>query len=155
MRVAGASRSLELAARTSTQSSTEAPASGQAVPRRMSVAPTSSSPLRKPSAANTSLVATGTRGLTITHGMIGSESGNSVSPTPVMSQGRERRHTGAPAADAGCDRQQLVEGETADLQIRHALPKQARGLEHEVVGCFATGAGQRSRQSELKFGAGR
>ena len=60
MRMAGASRSLELAASTSTQSSTEAPFSGQAGARITSLAPTRSSPLRKPSALNTSLVATGT-----------------------------------------------------------------------------------------------
>ena len=53
-------------------SSSDAPASrpGRS-PRITSVAPTSNSPLRRPSAANTSLVATGTRGLTSTHGIFG------------------------------------------------------------------------------------
>ena len=75
-----------------------------------SVTPTSNSPLRRPSAANTSLVATGTRGLTSTQGIFGRLSGSSVSPTPVMTQACEARHTGTSAPvierdlDAGADR---------------------------------------------------
>src|SRR6266404_1799560 len=94
MRIAGASRSLEFAASTSAQSSIDAPSSGQAVAWSTSANPTNSSPFRKPSAANTSLVATGARGLTSTQGIIGKLSGSSVSPTPVMSQAREARQTG-------------------------------------------------------------
>src|SRR5450631_1308212 len=97
MRVAGASRSLEPAASASTQSSTDAPASGQAAAPNTSLAPTSNSPLRRPSAANTSLVATGTQGLTITQGIFGRLSGNRVSPIPVMTQAREARQTGTSA----------------------------------------------------------
>src|SRR5713101_5150811 len=97
MRVAGASRSLEPVASTSTQSSTDAPSSGQAVARSTSATPTSNSPWRKPSALNTSRVATGTRGLTITQGSFGKLSGSRVSPTPVMTQGREARQTGTSA----------------------------------------------------------
>ncbi len=85
------------AASASTQSSSEAPASGQAVPRNMSVALTSNWPLRRPSALKTSAVATGMRGLTITHGIFGRLSGSSVSPTPVMTQALELRHTGTSA----------------------------------------------------------
>ena len=82
------------------------PASGQAVAWITSVAPTSNSPLRRPSASNTSLVATGTRGLTSTQGMFGRLSGSRVSPTPVMSQAREARHTGtsAPVSSATSSR---------------------------------------------------
>src|ERR1700692_2782234 len=162
MRVAGASRSLEPAASTSTQSSTDAPSSGQAVARSTSAIPTSNSPWRKPSALNTSRVATGTRGLTITQGSFGRLNGSKVSPTPVMTQAREARQTGtsAPvnfatsirrassmakpfasahtATDPRCDRQHLVEDEIAEPQIRHAFAEQLRGLEHEVVGGLAT-----------------
>ena len=63
--------------------------------RSTSVTPTNSSPWRTPSAANTSLVATGMRGLTSTQGIFGRLSGNSVSPTPVMSQARDCTDTPA------------------------------------------------------------
>ncbi len=97
MRVAGASRSLVPAASASTHSSTDAPSSGQAAAWITSVAPTSNSPLRRPRASNTSLVATGTRGLTSTQGNFGKTNGSSVSPTPVMTQAREARQTGTSA----------------------------------------------------------
>src|SRR6185437_6277375 len=93
-RIAGASRSLGTTESASTQAPIEAPPSGHAGDSMTSVAPTRSSPLRKPSAAKTSLVDTGTRGLTITQGSFGRFSGNRLSPTPVMSQAREARHTG-------------------------------------------------------------
>ena len=65
IRSAGASRSLGTVSRTSTQSAIDPPSSGQAGASRTEVAPTSSSPLRRPNSLNTSLVATGTRGLTM------------------------------------------------------------------------------------------
>src|SRR5216683_1760302 len=132
MRVAGASRSLEPVASTSTQSSTDAPSSGQAVARSTSATPTSNSPLRKPSALNTSRVATGTRGLTITQGSFGRA-----------------------AADAGRDRQHLIEGEIAKLEIGHAFAKQFRCLEHQVVGGLAAVLRQRPGGSEIELGSGR
>src|ERR1700716_1699330 len=151
MRIAGASRSLELGVGTSTQASTEAPSSGQAVAWMTSAPPTSTSPFRRPSALNTSLVATGMRGLTITHGIFGRLSGSSVSPTPAMTQEREDRQTRTaaparfapappprqphpragsrrPAADPGCDGQHLLEVELAELEIGYTLPEQLRGL---------------------------
>src|SRR6185312_14663931 len=87
----------ELAASASTQSSSDAFASGQRSCNSTSVAPTSNSPLRRPSALKTSLVATGTPGLTITQGIVGRLSGSSVSPTPVMTQPSELTQTGTSA----------------------------------------------------------
>src|SRR5262249_20234898 len=84
-----------------TQSATDAPPSGQAGDSITSVAPTRSSPLRKPSAVKTSFVATGTQGLTITVGSFGRFSGNRLSPTPVMSQAAQEGHTSTSAPVAG------------------------------------------------------
>src|SRR5260370_32028347 len=97
MGMGGASGVLERAGGAGTQSSTDAPSSGQPAASSTSVAPTKSSPLRSPNALNTSLVATGTRGLTITQGNFGKFSGSNVSPTPVMTQAREARQTGTSA----------------------------------------------------------
>src|ERR1700754_4310534 len=97
MRVAGASRSLVPELSASTQSSTDDPGSGQAGAPITSVTPTSNSPWRRPSAWNTSLVATGIRGLIMTQGSFGRLSGSRVAPTPVMTQAREARHTGTSA----------------------------------------------------------
>src|ERR1700730_13256065 len=127
MRAAGASRSLELELRTSTQSSSEAPSSGQAVPRSTSVAPTSNSPLRKPSALNTSLVATGTRGLTITQGIFGRLSGSRGSPTPVMSQGRDARHTRTSGPVKARDFEQTFVFEPQIVEPRQQ-PQRRRGV---------------------------
>ena len=79
--------------------------------------PTNSSPWRRPSAANTSLVATGTRGLTSTQGIFGRLSGSSVSPTPVMSQARDGRQTGtsAPVVERDFEQTLVVERETVQL----------------------------------------
>jgi hypothetical protein len=96
-RMAGLSRSLELAASASTHSSSDPCSSGHRSCSSTSVTPTSNSPLRRPSAAKTSLVATGTPGLTITQGIFGRLSGCSVSPTPVMTQPRDWTQTGTSA----------------------------------------------------------
>ena len=97
MRIAGASRSLVPAASASTQSSSEPPSSGQAVASHHVGGADQQLAVAQASAANTSLVATGTRGLTSTHGIFGRLSGSSFSPTPVMTQAREARHTGTSA----------------------------------------------------------
>src|SRR3974377_599364 len=97
MRMAGASRSLPTNDSAATQSATEAPQSGQSGDSITSVAPTRSSPLRKPSAENTSLVATATLGLTSRQGSSGGFKGRRLSPIPVMSQAWERRQTGTSA----------------------------------------------------------
>src|SRR5215468_7065394 len=96
--MAGSSRSLVPAANASTHSSSDPPSSGHDDASVMtSPTPTRSSPWRSPSAANTSLVATGTHGLTSTDGIFGGFNGSSFSPTPVMSQAREARQTGTSA----------------------------------------------------------
>src|SRR5579871_4098704 len=97
MRLAGVSRSLGTSDNASTQSAMDAPFSGQAGDSITSVAPTKSSPLRKPSAAKTSLVGTATLGLTITQGSSGRSRGSNLSPTPAISQARESRQTGTSA----------------------------------------------------------
>ena len=106
--MAGASRSFAPSVSATIHSSIELPSSGHdSVSITTSVAPIRSSPWRRPSALNTSLVATGTQGLTSTDGILGGLSGNSFSPTPVMSQAREARHTGtsAPTSSAtSCSR---------------------------------------------------
>ena len=121
------------------------PASGQPVPaaarrwRRPA-----SSPLRRPSAANTSLVATGTRGLTITQGIFGRLSGSSFSPTPVMSQACEARQTGtsAPVSCATSISARIVERQTVQprqqpqrrRRIRRAAADAGRHRQHLVEG---------------------
>jgi hypothetical protein len=129
MRIAGASRSLATVSRVSIQSAMEAPSPGQAGPSKTDVAPTRSSPLRRPSSWNTSFVATGTRGLTITQGMLGSIKGSSCSPTPVMSQARENRHTGtsAPVASATFWRR----ASSSDRSLRRASNRSAAAASAE------------------------
>lgn len=129
MRSAGASRSFATVSRTSTQSAIDPPASGQAGAWSTAVAPTSSSPLRRPNSRNTSLVATGTRGLTITQGMVGSASGSSCSPTPVMSQARETRHTGTSAPVASATFCSL--GSSSERLLRRARSRSAAAASAE------------------------
>jgi octaprenyl-diphosphate synthase len=58
------------------------------------------------------------------------------------------------AADAGRDRQHLVEGELAELEFRDTVAEQLRGLENQIVGGIAAGLRQRTRGIETEFGAG-
>ena len=59
------------------------------------------------------------------------------------------------AADAGSDRQYLVEDEIAELEVRHAFAEQLRRLEHQIVRCLAAGLRQRPGRRKLQSGPGR
>ena len=72
----------------------------------------------------------------------------------LRQQPQRRGGIGRTAADAGRDRQHLVERETADLQTRHAFAEQPRRLEHEIVGGLATGLRQRPVTVKLQFRSG-
>ena len=70
-------------------------------------------------------------------------------------QPQRRRGIRRAAADAGRDRQHLVEDELPRLKIVHALAQQPRRLEHEIVRSFAAVSRARTDGREAEFGPGR
>ena len=68
-------------------------------------------------------------------------------------QAQRGRGIGRTTANAGRDREHLVEGEMAELQIADARFQELCGLEHEIVGALAAGLRHRARRRQLQFRA--